>query len=141
MPAYPYLNALMGGVLGAVVGFLLASGRPIEALIAASLGTIIAVALSRLAVARARARGEVLYDEMHLALAAYSGLAAVKISLGVICAALIITMWPRILGFELVPSYIGDRLYPGLALSLAVLTTAYWGSYIYYAKSRRTIEG
>jgi uncharacterized membrane protein len=135
------VSILAGVLIGGLMCYLLAAGHPAAALLTLVFGVAALEAAWRLRLSRARKTGEVLYDEMHIALASRSSLAALRMSILTIGAALVALIWPRILGLELVPESVVDRLYPGLGLGLTIVVAACWASYAYYSKTGRMVEG
>ena len=135
------MSIVLGVVLGAVIGYVLAGGEPLVALIVAIIGTAAALVANYIQMSRSRRLGTVLYDEMHMTLAAKSSYTALRASILAICFIIAIAVWPKFFNTSILPAEITDMLFPGLALSLAILTIAYLSAYTYYLKSKRVLEG
>ncbi len=138
------LRAILGiaaGIMGGAIGYVLAGGEPLIAFLIAVVGIIIMFIVRHVLVSHARKHGEILYDEMHLTVATRAGYSALRISLIAVAFTIIITVWPRFFNISIIPAEIADRLYPGLCLSLAIMSLAYIAMYNYYMKSKKVIEG
>ena len=136
-----WVSIVLGVILGAVIGYVLAGGEPLVALIVAVVGTAAALVANYIQMSRARRLGAVLYDEMHITLAAKSSYTALRASILAVCFIIAITVWPKFFNINILPAEVADMLFPGLALSLAILTIAYLLAYTYYLKSKRMLEG
>ena len=136
-----WVSIVLGVILGAVIGYVLAGGEPLVALIVAVVGTAAALVANYIQMSRARRLGAVLYDEMHITLAAKSSYTALRASILAVCFIIAITVWPKFFNISILPAEVADMLFPGLSLSLAILTIAYLSSYTYYLKSKRMLEG
>ena len=136
-----WVSIVLGVILGAVIGYVLAGGKPLVALIVAVVGTAAALAANYIQMSRSRRLGTVLYDEMHMTLAAKSSYTALRASILAVCFILAIAVWPKFFNINILPAEVADMLFPGLALSLAILTIAYLLAYTYYLKSKRMLEG
>ena len=122
-------------------GYALAEGEPLVALMVAVIGLVALLVANFIQESRARRRGVVLYDEMHLTIATRSGYTALRASTLALSLVTIITAWPKYFDTNILPAEVADTLSPGLGPSLAIMTMAYLVAYIYYLKSKKVLEG
>ncbi|MHC1627711.1 MAG: hypothetical protein ACXQTI_02630 [Candidatus Nezhaarchaeales archaeon] len=136
-----WVSVILGVVLGCAIGYVLAGGEPLVAPIVAVIGVAAILATNFIQKSKARRQGIVLYDEMHLTVAARSGYTALRASILAVGLITFITAWPRFFNINILPAEVADMLFPGLGLSLAIMTIAYLAAYIYYLKSKKVLEG
>lgn len=134
------MYAVLGGIVGALAGYLLASKEALLALVVIVVFIPLAYLLDRFVAARAVKRGEVLADEVHVRVAEKAGLWALRESMITIALVLIFALWPTFFGIYVVPYEVVERLYLGLCLSFFILTVTYLAFYAYYVRSKKTIE-
>jgi len=136
-----WVPILFGAILGAAIGYALASGNPMVALVATVVCGVAMVVTTYVQRSRAEKEGRVLYDEMYLTVASKSAYTALRASIIAVALILIITMWPIYFGIAVVPIETAEKLYPGLGLSFAIMAASYLIAYAYYMKSKKVIEG
>jgi len=132
---------VLGAILGAAIGYALASGNPVVALIVAIVCGVSMIVTNYVQRSKAEKEGMVLYDEMHVTVASKSAYTALRASLIAVALILIVTVWPTYFGVAVVPIEIVEKLYPGLGLSFAIMIMSYLIAYAYYMKSKKVIEG
>jgi len=136
-----WFGVILGLVLGAVTGYLLAVGEPLAALIVVVATTSVAFIINQALKKKAEESGLIISDEMDVSIAEKSSLLTLKASILAIATFLIILLWPSYFNISMIPVEVAERLYPGLFVSLGILSATYITSYVYYLKSKNVIEG